>query len=158
MPKFPAYIQRDGGPVSRTGLITSREGQALRKQLLSACLCFAFAGTAMAGTKQEATAAYQRGDFAQAFRLWHAQAEQGDYDAQAMVAFLYHDGEGVAKDLVRAHMWFEISRSNSPADEQSWHDASEALDATAKAMTAKQIADARAMARACQSQKYKNCD
>ena len=100
----------------------------------------------MAGTSQEAAAAYKRGDFAQAFHLWHGQAEQGDYDAQAMVAFLYHDGEGVTKDLVRAHMWFEISRSNSPADEQSWHDASEALDSTAKSMTAKQIAEARAMA------------
>jgi TPR repeat protein len=130
----------------------------LRKQVLSACMCLALAGTAMAGTSEDAAAAYKRGDHAEAFRLWHAQAEQGDYDAQAMVGFLYHDGEGVAKDLVRAHMWFEISRSNSPADEQSWHDASEALDLTAKDMTAEQIAEAREMAQKCQSQKYKNCD
>ena len=130
----------------------------MRKQILLACLCFAFAGPAMAGTNVEAEAAYKRGDHTEAFRLWHAQAEQGDYDAQAMVAFLYHDGEGVTKDLVRAHMWFEISRSNSPADEQSWHDASEALNFTAKGMTAEQIAEAREMARTCQSQKYKNCD
>ena len=121
-------------------------------------MCLAFAGTAIAGTNQEAAAAYKRGDYTQAFRLWHTQAEQGDYDAQAMVAFLYHDGEGVAKDLVRAHMWFELARSNSPADEQSWHDASEALDFTAKDMTAKQIAAAREMARTCQSKKYKDCD
>jgi TPR repeat protein len=133
-------------------------GPTLRKQVLSACLCLALAGTATAGTNEEAAAAYKRGDHAEAFRLWHAQAEQGDHDAQAMVAFLYHDGEGVAKDLVRAHMWFELSRSNSPADEQSWHDASEALDLTAKHMTADQIAEAREMARTCQAQKYKNCD
>ena len=112
----------------------------------------------MAGPNEEAAAAYKRGDHAQAFRLWHAQAEQGDYDAQAMVAFLYHDGDGVANDLMRAHMWFELSRSNSPVDQQSWHDASDALVLTAKGMTAGQIAEARGMARTCQSQKYKNCD
>lgn len=112
----------------------------------------------MAGPNEEAATAYKRGDHAQAFRLWHAQAEQGDYDAQAMLAFMYHDGEGVAKDLVRAHMWFELSRSNSPANEQSWHDASDALDLTAKKMTAQQITEAREMAQKCQSQKYKNCD
>ena len=130
----------------------------MRKQVLSACLCFAFAGTAAAGTNEEAAAAYKRGDHAEAFRLWHAQAEQGDHDAQAMVAFLYHDGEGVAKDLVRAHMWFELSRSNSPADEQSWHDASEALDLTAKDVTEDQIDDAREMEQTCQSQKSKKLD
>lgn len=133
-------------------------GPALREQILTACLCLAFAGTAFAATNEEAAAAYKRGDHAQAFRLWHGQAEQGDYDAQAMVAFLYHDGDGVAKDLVRAHMWFELSRSNAPADQQSWHDASDALDLTAKGMTAEQIAEARRMAVRCQSQKYKNCD
>ncbi|MEO5611695.1 MAG: hypothetical protein ABIT68_02855 [Sphingomicrobium sp.] len=130
----------------------------LRRNILLACLCLAFAGAAIAGPSEDATAAYKRGDHAQAFRLWHAQAEQGDADAQAMVAFLYHDGDGVAKDLVRAHMWFELSRSNSPANGQSWHDASDALELTAKAMTAKQIAEAREMARKCQSQTYRNCD
>lgn len=130
----------------------------MRKLIVSVCLGLAFAGTAVAGTYPEAAAAYKRGDHAQAFRLWYAQAEQGDHDAQAIVAFLYHDGEGVAKDLVRAHMWFELSRSISPMDEQSWHDADAALDYTAKEMTAEQIAEAREMARTCQSQKYKNCN
>ena len=145
MPKFAAYIQSRGGP-------------AVRGLIVSACLCVALAGPALAGTNPEAAAAYKRGDYAQAFRLWHAQAEQGDPDAQSMVAFLFHDGEGVPKDLVRAHMWFELSRSNSPANDQSWHDASDALDLTAKDMTAKQIAKAKNMARACQSQNYRNCD
>lgn len=129
----------------------------MRKTIVSACLWLALAGTARA-SNEEAAAAYKRGDHAQAFRLWHAQAEQGDYDAQAMVAFLYHDGDGVGKDLVRAYMWFELSRSNSPADQQSWRDASEGLNLTAKNMTAEQIAKARALAQACQSQHYKNCD
>lgn len=130
----------------------------MRKTIVAACLWLAIAGTAKAGPNEAAATAYKRGDHAQAFRLWHAQAEQGDYDAQAMVAFLYHDGDGVGKDLVRAHMWFELSRSNSPANNQSWHDASEGLALTAKDMTAEQIAKARELARTCQSQHYKNCD
>ena len=130
----------------------------MHKNLL-ACFCVvAIVTSAFAASNKEAAAAYARGEFDEAFRLWHAQAEQGDYDAQAMLGFLYHDGEGVAKDLVRAHMWFEISRSLSPADGQSWHDASDALDLTAKDMTPKQIAEAREMAEACQTQNYKNCD
>ena len=130
----------------------------MRKTIL-ACLCtVAMTASAFAAANKEAAAAYARADYAEAFQLWHAQAEQGDYDAQAMLGFLYHDGEGVAKDLVRAHMWFEISRSLSPADEQSWHDASDALDLTAKDMTAEQIAEAREMAQTCQAQHYKKCD
>ncbi len=129
------------------------------RKLMLTCLCLtAFAGSALAAANKDAAAAYARGDYAQAFQLWHALAEKGDYDAQAMVAFLYHDGEGVEKDLVRAHMWFEISRSLSPANEQSWHDASDALDLTAKNMTAEQIAEAREMAQTCQTQNYKDCD
>lgn len=130
----------------------------MRKQVI-ACICLVtLTASALAAADRDAAAAYARGDYAEAFRLWHAQAEEGDYDAQAMVAFLYHDGEGVAKDLVRAHMWFEISRSLSPVNEQSWHDASDALDLTAKNMTPGQIAEAREMAQTCQTQNYKNCD
>lgn len=129
------------------------------RKILVACVCTVLLSAgALADANKDAAAAYARGDYAEAFRLWHAQAEQGDYDAQAMLGFLYHDGEGVAKDLVRAHMWFEISRSLSPPDGQSWHDASDALDLTAKDMTAEQVASAREMAQACQTQKYKNCD
>ena len=129
----------------------------MRKSIVALCLCLAFAGTAIAGPN-EAAAAYKSGDYAKAFRLWHEQAERGNYSAQGMLGFLYHDGDGVAKDLVRAHMWFEISRSLSPAREQSWQAASDALDLTAKKMTAQQIAEAKAMAERCQSQNYKNCD
>ena len=130
----------------------------MRKTLIAGvCTVLLSAGT-HAGANKDAAAAFARGDHAEAFRLWHAQAEQGDYGAQAMVAFLYHDGQGVAKDLVRAHMWFEISRSLSPANEQSWHDASDALEITAKEMTPAQIAEARDMAQTCQLQNYKNCD
>ena len=53
---------------------------------------------------------------------------------------------------------FEISRSLSPAGEQSWHHGSAALDLTAKGMTPEQIALAREMAQTCQSQNYKNDD
>lgn len=132
----------------------------MRKRIVAACVCFAtaFAGTATAGPNEDAAAAYGRGDYAAAFLLWHAQAELGDAAAQEVLGFMYHDGEGVSKDLVRAYMWFYLAASNYPAGEQDFLEAIEARDLTADEMTPAQIAEARAMAQACQAQQYKNCD
>ena len=118
----------------------------------------ALLGTAVAGPREDAAAAYGRGDYAEAFRLWHLLAEAGDGGAEVMLGFMYHDGEGVQKDLVRAYMWFRIAASNLPANQQSFHDANDALDMTAKLMTPEQIAQARLFARRCQEQNYKGCD
>ena len=132
----------------------------MQKRILRACVCLAaaFVVPALAGPNDDAAAAYQRGDYATALRLWRSQAEQGDGTAQMALGFMYHDGEGVPKDLKRAYMWFYLAASNLPADRQSFLDAMEARDLTAKAMTPEQIAEARDMAGKCQAQHYKGCD
>jgi uncharacterized protein len=46
-------------------------------------------------------------DDAKAFAWYLKAAEQGDADAQWIVAVLYHDGTGVAKDLSRSIFWYQ---------------------------------------------------
>jgi len=132
----------------------------MRKQIFLACVCLAaaFTGVAWAGPREEAAAAYRRGDYATAFQLWRPLAEQGDGETQMALGFMYHEGEGVPKDLVRAYMWFFLAASNVPADQQGFHDAMFARDFTAKKMTPEQIAEARDMAYRCQAQRYRGCD
>lgn len=122
------------------------------------CVVAALFGTAAAGVREDAVSAYQRGDFASAFRHWLTLAEQGEGSAQMMLGFMYHDGEGVPKDYVRAYMWFYLAASNLIANGQEFRDAIEARDLTAKAMSPAQIELAKEMARRCQGQDYKDCN
>ncbi len=46
----------------------------------------------------EATAAYQRGDYATAVREWRPLAEQGNASAQYNLGLMYDKGQGVPQD------------------------------------------------------------
>ena len=59
-----------------------------------------------AGSLQDAIAAYQRGDYAAALRMFSRFAEQGDTTAQNMLGIMYDDGKGVAQDYAEAVKWF----------------------------------------------------
>jgi TPR repeat protein len=52
------------------------------------------------------TAAYRRGDYREAMRLWLPLAENGDSRAQSQVAYLYERGLGVGKDWSVAADWY----------------------------------------------------
>ncbi len=70
----------------------------MRIGLLAAVFCAAAAlcGTAVAGLREDAASAYQRGDFTGAFQLRLSLAEEGDGSAQIMLGFMYHDGGSVS--------------------------------------------------------------
>jgi len=55
----------------------------------------------------EAMADYRTGNVAGAFKQFLAAAEGGDVNAQAMVANMYLEGTGTARDARRALAWFE---------------------------------------------------
>ena len=55
---------------------------------------------------ERARAAYQRGDYKEAFALWRQCADQGNADAQAWLGSLYANGEGVAVDDTAALTWY----------------------------------------------------
>ena len=54
-------------------------------------------------------AAYRRGGYAIAAAAWRPLAEAGNAWAQFYLGGLYHDGDGMAVDWVRAHMWWALA-------------------------------------------------
>ncbi len=61
---------------------------------------------ALAGPWEDGTAAYNRGDYAPAIRLFRPLAEAGNAKAQPVLGVMYHRGQGVARNSVRAFVWF----------------------------------------------------
>ena len=86
--------------------------------LLIASIGIALSGTAFALPQPDAEAAYARGDYATAFKIWLPLAEQGSAEAQRNVGRMYERGEWVAQDKQAAAEWY------SKAAEQSARDAS----------------------------------
>jgi hypothetical protein len=80
-------------------------------------------------------------DPAEAARFLTRAAEAGLPKAQMQIAFRYLNGEGVAKDDVRAHMWFFI------ADKGGDPIATKALALSSNRLSTRQVAEAEAMAR-----------
>lgn len=54
-------------------------------------------------------AAYNRGDFAMAYRLLRAEADRGDLDGEAYLGLLYARGQGVAMDDLEALRLYTLS-------------------------------------------------
>lgn len=80
--------------------------------------CFGFMPMAQAGMR-EAFAAYERKDYASAFREFSPLAEQGDATAQSFLGEMYGNGQGVAKDEQQAVTWYRKAAEQGGA---SYHD------------------------------------
>ena len=80
--------------------------------------------------------AYQRGDYATAYKEWLPLAEQGHAGAQNNLGVMYADGEGVPEDDVRAFAWFNLAAA------QGVEKAKKAKGVIRHRMTAVQIAEA----------------
>ena len=117
--------------------------------LFVSMLCVA---TAWAGPFDDATAAYERADYASALRLLRPLAAQGDASAQSNLGLIYTNGQGVAQDYVRAHMWFNVAAVYGHPD------GAKNSGIVVKLMSAQQIAQARQLAFDCQQRKFKGCD
>jgi tetratricopeptide (TPR) repeat protein len=72
-------------------------------------------GPASAGPFEDAVAAYQRGDYATALRLWHLLAEQGDADAQFHLGVMYESGQGVLRSDAEAIKWYRKAAEQDDA-------------------------------------------
>ncbi len=62
--------------------------------------------------------AYNRKDYATAFREWRPLAEQGDADAQYNLALMYDRSYGVPQDYVQARQWYEKAAAQGDARAQ----------------------------------------
>jgi hypothetical protein len=77
----------------------------LQIALVGCLLVLVTIGGAAAGPLEDGRAAYKRGDFAEAMRLWRPLAEQGNNDAQVDLASLYLNGNGAPQDYTQALIW-----------------------------------------------------
>jgi TPR repeat protein len=88
----------------------------------SICLLFAllaFSGGASAGTYEDDLKVYAKNkDYAQAFKLVKATAEQGHVGAQSDLGVMYADGRGVAKNESEAVIWFRRAAEKDHAGAQ----------------------------------------
>lgn len=63
--------------------------------------------------------AYQREDYAAAYRIWQPLAEQGNAAAQYNLGLLYQYGLGVERQLAVAVKWYGLAAQNGDADAQT---------------------------------------
>jgi TPR repeat protein len=91
-------------------------------------------------------------DYGEAAKCNRLAAAQGIASAQASLGVMYANGQGVAQDYVRAHMWLNLSGASGDALGTTNR------DIIAARMTPQQIAEAQTMARECQRHSFKGCD
>ena len=70
-------------------------------------------------TFAEASAAYTRGDYAEALKGFRVHAEQGDAKAQSNLGTMYGQGRGVARDNAEALRWFRLAAEQGDAKAQT---------------------------------------
>ena len=87
-----------------------------------------------------------------AMKWYRLAAVQGNAPAHNNLGAMYTYGHGVAKDNVRAHMWFNIAASLGDKD-----DAPKNRDEVERDMTSAQIAEAQNLASECARMNYKGC-
>ncbi len=107
---------------------------------------------AVAGPWEDGMAAYNRGDYVPAVRLFRPLAEQGNAKAQNVLGVMYRRGQGVARNSVHAFVWF--SRAAARGDTT----AKAELREVSQTMTGEELAQAREMAEACEASNYRQCE
>jgi len=107
---------------------------------------------AFAGPWEDGMAAYNRGDYVPAVRVFRALAEQGNAKAQNVLGVMFRKGEGVPKNPARAHMWLSFAAKRGDAKAKA------ELREVSRAMTAQEISQAEVMARACEASGYRQCE
>jgi TPR repeat protein len=87
-----------------------------------------------------------------AIRLFRPLAKQGNARAQHLIGVMYHKGEGVARNSVRALAWFTLAAAHGDTEAKA------KLRDVSKTMTAEEISQAQEMAKACEASNYRSCE
>jgi TPR repeat protein len=107
---------------------------------------------ALAGPWEDGMAAYNRGDYVPAIRLFRPLAEKGNPKAQSVLGVMYRRGQGVARNSAHAFVWLTLAAARGDARAKS------ELRDVSQAMTPEQMSQAREMAQACEASNYRNCE
>jgi len=75
-------------------------------------------GPTWAGPFEDGVAAYNRGDYTTALRLWRPLANQGATEAQYNIALMYDGGIGVKQDSAEAANWYRAAANKGYAPAQ----------------------------------------
>jgi uncharacterized protein len=86
--------------------------------LTSSLVLVAIASATVAGSLEDATTAYQRGDYETARRLLRPLAEQGDAAAQSKLGEMYAAGDGVRQDYAEAAKLYQLAAEQGEPDAQ----------------------------------------
>lgn len=81
-------------------------------------LGLAITGPALADPFEDAKAAYKKGDYAAALRLWRPLADAGDANAQFWVGAAYDLGRGVTTDYAAAAVWYRKAADQGQVNAQ----------------------------------------
>ena len=107
---------------------------------------------ALAGPWEDGMAAYNRGDYVPAVRVFRAMAEQGNAKAQSVLGAMYRRGQGVSRSPVRAFLWFSRAAARGDAKAKA------ELREVSQTMTPEELSQAREMAQACEASDYRSCE
>jgi TPR repeat protein len=128
----------------------------VKKQMMIGGLAVAaqFLGIAGAGAGpwEDGMASYNRGDYMPAIRLFRPLAERGNAKAQHLIGVMYHRGEGVARNSVRAFAWFTLAAAHGDRDAKA------KLREVSKTLTPEELSQACDMAQACEASNYQSCE
>jgi TPR repeat protein len=95
-------------------------GVIVRRTLLALAVSVVMTGGALAGPLEDGQAAYLRGDYATALRVWLPLAQRGNVVAQVNVGSIYDTGgRGVPSDLVEAVRWYHRAAEGGSATAQN---------------------------------------
>ncbi len=126
----------------------------MRKQMLIGGLVAATqvlgSAGALAGPWEDGMAAYNRGDYVPAIRLFRPLAEAGNPKAQSVLGAMYRRGQGVARNSARAFIWYSVAAKRGDAKAKA------GLREVTQAMTPQEVSTARDMAQACAG--YRSCE
>jgi TPR repeat protein len=97
-------------------------------------------------------AAYNRGDYVPAIKLFRPLAQAGNAKAQGVMGVMYRKGQGVARSSARAFMWFSLAAKRGDAKAKA------ELGEVSREMTPVEITQAREMMLACEASNYRDCE
>jgi uncharacterized protein len=106
----------DGVRVCFGGAIMNR---TFKDAVAAIIFAIGFAATVAAGPFEDGIAAYWRGNYATAMRLWRPLADQGDATAQSSLGWMYAYGLGVRQDYAAALSWYRKAADQGSASAQN---------------------------------------
>jgi uncharacterized protein len=92
--------------------------ELLRATLMALLMLVAIVGAAGAGRLEDATAAFERRDFATALRLLRPLADQGNAVAQFILGVMYDNGKGVPQNDAEAMNWYREAADRGETNAQ----------------------------------------